>query len=215
MASSKSGLMGNYDLFVFDWDGTLNRMRFLLGANESIKRALHIWNEDSSIKDFKRTNHDLKKRINSIEVRNDVAAFLFEIFMEFGKPRLHHDVLRTIERLKRNGKKTAIFSNSSEYRLVKELKRLGLIGYFDMIVSAKELNAVKPNPTGLRYILSATKTKQDRCIYFGDMADDILTAKLAHVHSCAVADGFDSYHKLKSMHPEYIFTSIEELYKSL
>jgi phosphoglycolate phosphatase-like HAD superfamily hydrolase len=47
------------------------------------------------------------------------------------------------------------------------------------------------------------------------MIDDILTAKLAHIHSCAVADGFDSYHKLRSIHPEYIYRSIEGLNKDL
>jgi hypothetical protein len=35
------------------------------------------------------------------------------------------------------------------------------------------------------------------------------------VKSCAVANGFDSYHKLKSIHPDYIFRSIEELNRSL
>lgn len=215
MASGKGRLLDNYDLFIFDWDGTLDRMRLILRANESLKRALHVWNEDSSIKDFRHVDHDLKRKLRNIERRNDVFTFLFDIFLDFSKPRLHNDSLRTIDKLKRRGKKIAIFSNSGSYRLVKEMQHLGIIGYFDMIVSARELNAPKPNPTGIKYILSVLRTRPDRCLYIGDMVDDILTAKLAHVHSCAVADGFDSYHKLRSIHPEYIFRSIEELYKSM
>lgn len=215
MASEKAGLLGKYDLFIFDWDGTLCRMKLVLRANEILKRTLHVWNEDSSIKDFKRLNYDLKKKLKSIEERNDLTTALFDVFMGLDKPTLHNDSLKLMERLKAKGKKIALFSNGGSYRIVKELGYLGLIGYFDIIVSARDLNAIKPNPTGVRYILSTLKVKQDRCLYMGDMIDDMLAAKLAHVHSCAVADGFDSYHKLKSIHPDYIFKSIEELYKSL
>jgi hypothetical protein len=35
------------------------------------------------------------------------------------------------------------------------------------------------------------------------------------VHTCGVADGFDSYHKLKSSKPEYLFKSMEDLSRSL
>ena len=182
MASKRRGLLDDYDLFVFDWDGTLNRMRFLLGANEGMKRALHIWNEDSSIKDFRRVNHDLKRRLKSIEGRNDAMTLLFDVFMALGRPKLHNDSLKMMERIRKAGKKTAIFSNGGSYRLVKELQSLGLVGYFDMIVSARELNAVKPNPTGLKFILSTLKVKPDRCLYMGDMIDDILAAKLSLIH---------------------------------
>ena len=84
-----------------------------------------------------------------------------------------------------------------------------------MIVSARDFQATKPDPTGLKAILHSMKVKSDEAIYLGDMVDDVLAAKLAHVHTCGVADGFDSYHTLKSAKPEYLFKSMEDLGKSL
>ena len=63
--------------------------------------------------------------------------------------------------------------------------------------------------------LYSTKVKPSDAIYLGDMVDDIIAAELADVHTCGVADGFDSYHTLKSVKPEYLFKSMEELSKSL
>ncbi len=210
MAAGKDLLKG-HDLFVFDWDGTLNSMRITMRVNESLKRALGIWNTDSSIKDFGHVDYDLKKRLRSEERKNDLMTFLFDILLYLSRPKLHNDSMRLIQHLKSKGKKVAVFSNGRSRRVLREMRILGITNHFDIIVSARDLNALKPNPTGLKAILNSLKTKPERTVYVGDMVDDVITAKLAHVHSCAVAGGFDSYHRLKSINPDYIFRSIEEL----
>ncbi len=215
MVSRKHDLLGRYDLFIFDWDGTLNSMRTIMKVNESIKRKLHLWNRDSNMKNFRSMDYDLKKRIESEEKKNDILTYLFDVLLNLSRPKLHNNSLKTIKILRSSGKKVAIFSNGRSYRLIKELDYLGIANYFDTIVSARELNALKPNPTGLKLIINALKVKPGRCLYIGDMVDDIITAKLAHVDSCAIADGFDSYHKLRSVRPDYIFKSIEEMGKAL
>lgn len=215
MSSKNKGLLGRYDLFIFDWDGTLSSMRVLLRANESLKRALHIWNKDSSIKDLSTMNHDLKERIRGEERRNDILTFLFDVFLNFSRPKLHNDSVKMLKIMRGRGKKTAVFSNSGGRRLATEIHYLGISKYFDAVVSAKELKAVKPNPTGIRLILKRLKVSPGRCLYIGDMTDDVIAAKLAHVHSCAVSNGFDSYHRLRSARPDHIFRSIEEMAKAL
>jgi pyrophosphatase PpaX len=215
MASKKINLMKDFDLFVFDWDGTLNNMRVTMRINEALKRALHIWNKDSSIKDFTHVDYDLKKKLKSEERKNDFMTYLFDIFLNLSRPRLHKDTITLIKHLHKSGKKIAIFSNGRSHRVIRELKILGMEDYFDIIVSARDLHALKPNPTGLKAILTSTKVKPNRCIYAGDMVDDIVTAKLAKVSSCGIADGFDSYHTLKSINPDYLFRSIEEMDRAL
>ena len=108
-----------------------------------------------------------------------------------------------------------LFSNGAEYRVLKELAYVGIEDYFEMIVSAQDLKALKPNPLGLEVIIKALRAKKERAIYIGDMTTDIAMAKYAGISSCAVSCGFDSYIKLKSTHPDYIFRSIEELKKAL
>jgi phosphoglycolate phosphatase len=211
----KSQLLRDTDIFVFDWDGTLNSMRLTMRINEGVRRSLGIWNKDSSIKDIKRMDFDLKKRLKNEERKLDALTFLFEIFLNFSKPKLHEGTIVLLKKLRREKKKIAIFTNGRSQRLVKELRYFGITDYFDSIVSAREIHEMKPNPTGLKAILNTMKVKPERAVYIGDMVDDMITAKLIHVKSCAVANGFDSYHKLKSIHPDYIFRSIEELNRSL
>lgn len=211
----KSQLLKDTDLFIFDWDGTLNSMRLTMWINESVKRALGIWNRDSSIKDIGKMDFDLKKRLKDEGRKLDALTFLFEIFLSFSRPKLHNDTIELLEKLRRSRKKIAIFTNGRSQRLVKELKYLGITDYFDSIVSAREIHEIKPNPTGLKAILNTLKVRPERAVYMGDMVDDMITAKLIHVKSCAIANGFDSYHKLKSIRPDYIFRSIEELNRSV
>lgn len=215
MALKKGKDFGNHELFIFDWDGTLNSMRLTMRVNETIKRSLHIWNKDSSIKDFTHVDYDLKKRLKQEERKNNIQTFLFDILLNFSRPRLHNDSIELLKHLKDEGKKVALFSNGRSSRLAKEMRLLKVQDYFDSIVSARELNILKPNPTGIRLILSSLKVKPEKSVYIGDMCDDVITAKLAHVNSCGVANGFDSYHKLRSIHPDYLFKSIEELNKAI
>jgi HAD superfamily hydrolase (TIGR01509 family) len=215
MSQNKNSLIKDCDLFVFDWDGTLNSMRITMRINESIKRALGIWNTDSSIKDFKHVDYDLKKKLKNEERKNDFMTYLFDFLLNISRPRLRNDSLELLKYLHKKGKKIAIFSNGRSHRVIRELRILGIVDYFDSIVSARDLNTLKPNPSGLKVVLNSTKVKASRCVYIGDMVDDIITAKLAHVSSCGVAGGFDSYHRLGSIHPDYLFKSLADMNRSL
>ncbi|MGI0100358.1 MAG: HAD family hydrolase [Candidatus Micrarchaeaceae archaeon] len=212
---SKHGIIGSCDLIIFDWDGTLNSMRLIMRANETMKRSLGMWNRDSAIKDVSSMDYDLKRKLKNEQMKNDLMTYMFDIFLNLSKPRLHNGTVSMLRRIKGSRKKIAIFTNGSGQRVIRELNILGIKEYFDAIISARDMHALKPNPTGIRATLKYLKVRPGRCIYIGDMVDDIITAKLAHVHSCAIADGFDSYHKLKSSRPEYIFRSIEEFSKAL
>lgn len=211
MAPKKNKDIKDYELFIFDWDGTLNSMRLTLRVNEAVKRSLHIWNRDSSIKDFKKMDPDLKKQLKNEARKNNVETFLFDVFLNFSRPRLHNDTIALLKTLKRKGKKIAVFSNGRSSRISKEMKYLGVLRYFDYVISGRDLNALKPNPTGLKLILKSLNVKSENAVYIGDMCDDVITAKLASVHSCAISTGFDSYHALRSIHPDYLFKSIAEL----
>ena len=112
-------------------------------------------------------------------------------------------------------KRIAVMSNGRSQRLIKEFQYLGITDYFDSVVSGRHIHEIKPNPTGVKAILKEFKADPKRTVYIGDMVDDIITAKLANVRSCAVANGFDSYHELKSAKPDYIFRSIEELNRAI
>ncbi|HUY69990.1 MAG TPA: HAD-IA family hydrolase [Candidatus Baltobacteraceae bacterium] len=210
------GLLNKYDAFIFDWDGTLNGMRFALRLNESVKHAFKMWNKDSAMKDFGKMNIDLRKKRLSGEVRkNSILVPLAEIPFYMSRPRLQSGTVGLLKRLKKADKYMAIVSNGNEHRLMRELELLGISDYFDIISSAKSLKAMKPNPSGIMAVVKTLGVGSRRSVYIGDMVDDVISAKLAHVASCAIADGFDSYHRLKGMKPDYIFKTIEAFEKAL
>lgn len=208
-------LLKKFDAFIFDWDGTINYMRFLMRMNESLKRGLGIWNTDVSIKDFKRRSYAIKKRPIQKELEQEFLGTFYDAVLYFMRPKLHNDVVEVLKTLKEHKKRIALFSNGARYRILRELLYLNLGDYFDVVISARDLRTMKPNPSGLKAIMYELHVKQKRTIYIGDMVDDIIAAKLAHASSCAIADGFDSYHKLKSTNPDFIFKSIEGLKSAL
>jgi HAD superfamily hydrolase (TIGR01509 family) len=215
MVSKKGGMAGKIDLFIFDWDGTLNSMRLTMRINEAVKRALGVWNRDSSIKDLDRMDYNLKRQLKDEERKLDVLTFLFDIFLNFSRPKLHNDSVELLKKLRARHKRIAVLSNGRSQRLIKEIKYLGIGDYFDSVVSGRHIHEMKPNPTGLRAIVKDFKADPKRTVYIGDMVDDVITAKLAKVRSCAVSNGFDSYHKLRSIKPDYLFRSIEELNRAV
>lgn len=206
------GLLKKYDTFIFDWDGTLNSLRTITRVNESLKRAFKRWEIDSAEEGAK-----MERKAKSF-MRNEgwsIATVMLDVVFEISKPKLHNDAALVLDRLKRGRKRMGIYSNRDSYRLKKELDHLNIGYYFNSVESARSYGALKPDPKGLKALVRHLGAKKARTIYIGDMVEDVVAAKLAGIGSCAIADGFDSYHRLKSMHPDYIFESIEALNKAL
>jgi phosphoglycolate phosphatase len=212
---ARNALLRNHDLFIFDWDGTLSEMQSVLRLNESLKRVLHTWNRKAKIDEIEANRKGLKRAIEVEQTKNEFLAIVFEAAAVLYRPRMHRNAIDLVRLLKQRGKKVAILSNGNGSRLVKELEKMGVRKEFDLVVSAKDIGAIKPDPRGLSLVASKLRIPKGRAVYIGDMIDDVLTADLAGVDSCAVSDGFDSHAKLKSASPKYLFGSISELYTSL
>jgi HAD superfamily hydrolase (TIGR01509 family) len=208
-------LASKYKLFVFDWDGTLLYLRFPLALNEAIKRAFRLWNVSAPNNLVNPRDYNLRKTLAHEEIKNRALTFLTDVIFMLSKPKLHNDTIKILKMLKKKHKLIALFSNGGRYRLIKELSYLGIKDYFKVIVSARDFHTTKPDPTGLKAMLYTMKVDPREAIYLGDMVDDIIAAGLVRMHTCGVADGFDSYHTLKSAKPEYLFRSMEELSKAL
>ena len=215
MRDNVRGLAQKYKLFVFDWDGTLLYLRLPLAVNEAIKRALRLWNVSAPKKLVDMRKSYKSGAMSEEKMKNHALVFVTDLIFMLSKPRLHNDTMKVLEALRKQHKQVALFSNAGRYRLTKELEYLGIKDYFKVVVSARDFHTTKPDPAGLKAILNTMNIAPGDAIYFGDMVDDIISAKLAKVASCAVADGFDSHHKLKSVEPDYIFDGIEGLKAAL
>ena len=212
----EGNLLKKFDLFVFDWDGTLSKsiriftqkvdpfwkykkMRYgRVGRGAKAGRAA----------DVLVTRHGSKIERRMLLPIADISLF-------FIKPSLYPDAKEVLEILKKKGKRIVLFTNGASYRVLRELKYLGLVDYFDAIVSAQDLKALKPNPQGLEIAVKRFKVKKSRTLYIGDMVDDVMMARFAKARSCALAQGFDKYEILKSSRPDYLFRDIRGFRRAL
>jgi len=216
--SPNERLSGRFDTFVFDWDATLTTVKLLRKLNERLNPQW-AYRKRKSMEMIEKNpgsfrNKSIRRKIRITEAKEGVA-FLADLSLYLMKPRLQNDSREVLQILKQKRKKVALFTNGAAWRVLRELAYLGIEDYFTAIVSAQDLNALKPNPLGLEVIVKALHASKERTIYIGDMANDVDTAKYCGVHSCAIANGFDSYQKLKDSRPDYLFRTMESLKNSL
>ncbi len=215
------GLSSRFSTFIFDWDGTLTTVKWLRLMNEKLNPAVKYYKWASKRKWIPKTEtykavikkEDLRSK--SREFENRILSKPINLSMSFLVPRLHNGVREVLNELDSSGKKIALLTNGNIYRVIKEIERLKIENYFDAIESAQELGAWKPNPLGIEILIKSLKSDKKNTIYVGDSADDVDSARFAGVKSCAVANGFDSRDNLLRHKPDFIFESMEELYRSL
>lgn len=215
------GLSDKFDLFIFDWDGTLSSVKLLRKINEKVNP---FWKYKKDVQsravmekeqDFDKLASKVKRGMHRKSTETRLFAPIIDFSISLTRPKLHNDSRELLEDLRRRKKKVVLLTNGASWRVAKELELLDVSRYFDLVVSAQDLKILKPNPLGINVILALMKTKRSRAVYIGDMGDDILLAKYAKVSSCALACGFDNYQKLKSFKPDYLFRSVEMLWKAL
>lgn len=213
-------LMDKYDTFIFDWDGTLNSVKLLMFLNEKLNPVKAMIKRSQAHTTMKITNADVKRLVKRKESRGiNIGRELFSPVIDLSiyllTPKLHNGSREALQKLISKRKKVAMFTNGAPYRVLRELRYLGIEDYFEAIVSAQEIKALKPNPLGLELIMKAVGAEKKKTIYIGDMVDDILVARSAGIASCAFSCGFDTHTALERAGPDYIFRSIEEFEKAL
>ena len=105
----------------------------------------------------------------------------------------------------------AILTSKGKAGTYRDLKYLGILDRFDMIVDADSVRKVKPDPDGILKILSEMDAEKNRTFMIGDTEMDILAAKNAGVKSVAVTWGNRTREFLEKYQPDYIVNSPVEL----
>ncbi len=211
-------MLKRYDTFIFDWDGTLSKsvrvMTQKFDPYWKYKKARYTGKRGRKLSGDE-IEATVIRRHGSSGFERGLLTRLADISLLFIKPKLYADVKPMLTLLRSRHKKVALLTNGASYRVLREIAHLGMGNYFDVIISAQDIKALKPNPAGLEATLTALKASRTRTIYFGDTVDDMMMARRAKVDSCAVSEGLDKRELLEAAHPNYIFTNISELKKAL
>ncbi len=205
-------LISDYDLFVFDWDGTLSRSTSIVMLSRFFMKRYRISNIEKRTKEYQ---IEAMKRVKTMENEGRFYSTLYDIYSTITRPRIKDGAIEVLQMLRKKKKKIAIFSDSNSYRLSQETGKYAINKYADIILSSQSIGHHKPSPLGLNMIREELDVPKGRCIYIGDMAADIYTAKFAGYKSCVLADGADPHSLLKSFNPDYIFKDINLFLEAL
>ena len=113
--------------------------------------------------------------------------------------------------LKKLGVKTAILSNKPDVTAKKVSDALFKEGLIDVCYGARDGIALKPDPEGVFEILKEFNVTRDECLYIGDTATDIKTAKNAELESIGVLWGFRDFDELQGAGADHIIAHPSEI----
>jgi len=110
--------------------------------------------------------------------------------------------------------KLGLVTSRSRKDAVRKLRSLGLLDYFDAIVTRDDVRSLKPSPEQVRLASKMLRLPVKACALVGDMPTDVHAAKEAGALAVAVGTGI--FHEdVRSSRPDLIIASVADLPKSL
>ena len=117
----------------------------------------------------------------------------------------------TISGLKERGYRLGVVSSGSECRVGREIRELGLEGFFETVVCNEQMKNKKPHPEGLETAMSSLGCSTEATCYVGDSPEDIEMGKRARILTVGVRSDYPTSWKLKSHEPDILIESLSEL----
>lgn len=128
---------------------------------------------------------------------NDVKqSYTAEIVYQRCHPMFHHQYV--LSKLKQEGYKVAVCSNSIRSTIELMMDRSGLIPYLDLIVSNEDVTKAKPAPDMYQIAIRKFGLNPDECIVVEDNPNGIQAGKASGASVLEVATVFDvNYENIK------------------
>jgi 2-haloalkanoic acid dehalogenase type II len=187
-------------------------------------------NKDVHVGDFIRRYEELTqlKKYPTFEVfRKDfVEGFdgdallleqeLCEIFVNrLDKIHFFKDTLPALKKLKKDGYKLALLTNTENLAFEKVDSILSISKYFDYLGLSYEINAVKPDKRMFLSVVNNFKVNPSECLMIGDsLRSDITGAKNVGMHQAWINRPGRSY-DLAKITPEFELNTLKDIDKVL
>ena len=187
-----------YDFYIFDLDGTL--LDTLDDLADSVNAALKQFGYPSVTREQVRAfvgngMKNLMERALGGTPQNffEILAWFKAYYREnsTNKTKPYDGIIELLQRLKSEGKKTAVVSNKAQFATQALCER-----YFgnllDFVLGEKESEGVrkKPAPDSVELALKTVGVAKEKAVYIGDSDVDIMTAKNAGLPCISVTWGF-------------------------
>jgi phosphoglycolate phosphatase len=117
-----------------------------------------------------------------------------------------------LQQIRSNGahRKMAVLSNKPVNPSRAIVEALGLAGFFVQVYGGNSFETKKPDPLGVKTLLTETRTSPENAMIVGDSSIDVLTGRNAEIATCGVTYGF-APHTLCEAPPDVVVESPREL----
>lgn len=134
-----------------------------------------------------------------------------EIKMEHA--HLYDGIKEVVSTLKENNIKLAVCTNKPDVAAKGMVNELFGENVFDVVCGALDDVPKKPDPTSAKNILKTLNVTPNDCVWIGDSAVDIETAKNLGCKSIGVTWGFRTFEELFNAYPTLILNEPKEILK--
>ncbi|WP_079418735.1 HAD-IA family hydrolase [Thiomonas intermedia] len=207
----------NYDLIVFDWDGTLmDSTAAITGAIQQACQDLGLpvpSREDASYVIGLGLEDALRHAAPALphgDYPRLAAAYRKHYFALDGQLALFDGVLDLLHTLKSAGYNLAVATGKSRIGLARAMDRPELRGLFDATRTADETFS-KPHPAMLHELMAELASPPQRTVMVGDTTHDLQMAINAQCDAIGVSYGAHDVSQLQSLAPTGLVHSIDEL----
>jgi phosphoglycolate phosphatase len=129
--------------------------------------------------------------------------------------RLLPGVLHILDWLRSERIPMGIFTTAPRKVTEDLTNRLGISGYFDVIVSGDDVANPKPHPEGIVNAARTLHVKPHECVVIGDGLSDIRAGKAVHALTIGVLTGFCSEETFKKENADLVLNNLGEIPKSI
>ena len=153
-----------------------------------------------------------------VDERAIMADFIAFYEANRNQERILEDVTAILIEGKQRGLPTALVTSKNQEELDNTLPRLHIAEYVDFAITADDVTHPKPNPEGMRLVLSRLNIPAEHAasaVYIGDTVHDMQAAHAAGVQSIGVTWGAAGRARLQAESPTHLCDTPAELRRLL
>lgn len=183
---------------LFDMDGVL--VDATEWHYEALNRALALFGFTISRYDHLSTYNGLptKKKLEMLSIEKGLPAALHGLINRLKQVYTREEILSKcspvfekeymISRLRRDGFRMAVCSNSIRDTTEQMIRRGGLLEYFEFLVSNEDIKKPKPDPEMYQHAMARMGVSPGEVVIVEDAPHGIEAARRAGAHVCEVGD---------------------------